>query len=388
MRMVAMLPLIDPRRARKTDEEGQPIRKRDKRAIVGCLVVEQANEAEPRIGLMQKVELIVPHIAEAVADAEQHESIFLLPLWRTIGRTLRWFRGRRLATAIAVVIGLSAVGAALAFTPWKYRVTADGRLMPKVQHEVFAPENGEVEEIKVHGGEQVNVGDVLVILRQPELAAEIVATQAQAAEKEKMQESLGHQADEAAQAGKTEDLTRYRGEQIRAQTEAEGLKLKLAVLKARAERLIVKSPAKGTVATFQVEQLLRDRPVQRGERLLEIMDETGEWRLELDVPEHRMGHLLKAMKASPDQTLPIEYVPATAVETTLAGSLRAADIATRANQSQDEGAIVEVYAEINQDEAPRRIGAEVTAKIDCGQRSLFYVLFGDVVEFVQRHVWW
>jgi hypothetical protein len=102
-----------------------------------------------------------------------------------------------------------------------------------------------------------------------------------------------------------------------------------------------------------------------------------------------MGHLLRAMKASSDQTLPLEYVPATAVETTLKGKLRAADIATRANQSQDEGAIVEVYAEINQDDVKdRRIGAEVTAKVDCGKRSLFYVLFGDVVEFVQRHVWW
>lgn len=388
MRMVAMLPLIDPRRAARTDEEGQPIRKRDKRAIVGCLIVEQANEAEPRIGLMQKVELIVPHVAEAIADADQHESIFLLPLWRMMGRTLRWFRGRRLATAIAVVIGLGAVGAGLAFTPWKYRVTADGRLMPKIQHEVFAPENGEVQAIKVQGGEQVNVGDILIVLRQPELQAEIVATQSQAIEKEKQAVSLGHQADEAAQAGKGEEFVRYRGEQIRAQTEAKGLQNKLEVLKARAERLIVKSPAKGTVATFQVEQLLRDRPVQRGERLLEIMDESRDWRLELDVPEHRMGHLLRAMKKSSDQTLPLEYVPATAVETTLKGKLLAADIATRSNQSQDEGAIVEVYAEINQDDAPRRIGAEVTAKIDCGQRSLFYVLFGDVVEFVQRHVWW
>ena len=35
----------------------------------------------------------------------------------------------------------------------------------------------------------------------------------------------------------------------------------------------------------------------------------------------------------------------------------------------------------------RRIGAEVTAKINCGQRSLGYVLFGDVIEFVQRYFW-
>ncbi|HVJ67463.1 MAG TPA: hypothetical protein VM510_05730, partial [Caulifigura sp.] len=385
MRMVLMIPLIDPRRTAKTDEEGQPIRKRDKRAIVGCLIVEQANESEPRIGLMQKVELLVPHVAEAVADAEQHESIFLLPLWRTIGRSIRWFRGRKLATAIAVAIGLGAAGAGLAFTPWTYRVTADGRLMPAVQHEVFAPENGDVQEIKVRGGEQVNVGDPLIILRNQELQADIVSTRSAAAEKEKQTVALGQQADEAYSAGKAEEALRHRGEQTRARIEAEGLRDKLKVLESRAERLIIRSPAKGTVATFQVEQLLRDRPVQRGERLVEIMDESRDWRLELDVPEHRMGHLLRAMKASADQTLPLEYVPATAVETTLYGKVRASSIATRANQSQEEGAIVEVYADINEDDVPgRRIGAEVTAKIDCGKRSLFYVLFGDVVEFVQR----
>ncbi|HVJ84365.1 MAG TPA: efflux RND transporter periplasmic adaptor subunit, partial [Caulifigura sp.] len=389
MRMVLMIPLIDPRRTARTDEDGQTIRKRDKRAIVGCLIVEQANEAEPRVGLMQKVELIVPHIAEAVADAEQHESIFLLPLWRTIGRTVRWFRGRRLAIAIAVAIGLAAAGASLAYTPWTYRVTADGRLMPAIQHEVFAPENGDVQEIKVKGGDRVNVGDPLIVLRNQELQAEIVATRSAAAEKDKLAVTYGDQAIETAQIGKREEALRLQGDRDRARIEAQGLRDKLKVLETRAERLIVRSPAKGTVATFQVEQMLRDRPVQRGERLLEVMDETGDWRLELDVPEHRMGHLLRAMKASPDHVLPLEYVPATAVETTLAGKVRASEIATRANQSQDEGAIVEVYADINPEDLPgRRIGAEVTAKVDCGKRSLFYVLFGDVVEFVQRHVWW
>jgi multidrug efflux pump subunit AcrA (membrane-fusion protein) len=389
MRMVLMIPLLDPRRSAKTDHEGQPVRKRDKRAIVGCLIVEQANESEPRVGLMPKVELIVPHVAEAVADAEQHESIFLLPLWRTIGRTLRWFRGRKLAIAIAVAIGLGALGAALAYVPWTYRVTAEGRLMPVVQHEVFAPENGDVREIKVRGGDQVNAGDPLIILRNQELEAEIVSTAASAAEKEKQYNALRDQAVELSAVGKYEEALKAQGERDRAQTEARGLRDKLDVLKARAERLIVRSPAKGTVATFQVEQLLRDRPVQRGERLLEVMDESLDWRLELDVPEHRMGHLLRAMKKSSDQTLPIEYVPATAVETTLHGRLRAAQIATRANQSQEEGAIVEVYADLTEQEIPgRRIGSQVTAKIDCGKRSLFYVLFGDVVEFVQRHVWW
>ena len=32
-------------------------------------------------------------------------------------------------------------------------------------------------------------------------------------------------------------------------------------------------------------------------------------------------------------------------------------------------------------------GAEVIAKIDCGRRSLGYVLFGDVIEFIRKRFW-
>jgi hypothetical protein len=56
--------------------------------------------------------------------------------------------------------------------------------------------------------------------------------------------------------------------------------------------------------------------------------------------------------------------------------------------SEEQGTIVEVFAGIDPDELPqRRIGAEVTAKINCGRRSLGYALFGDVIEFLQRKLW-
>jgi len=66
------------------------------------------------------------------------------------------------------------------------------------------------------------------------------------------------------------------------------------------------------------------------------------------------------------------------------------EIGTRTNESQKEGStIVELYVDINPNDLPaRHIGAEVTAKIHCGKRSLGYVLFGDVWEFIIRKVWW
>ena len=65
------------------------------------------------------------------------------------------------------------------------------------------------------------------------------------------------------------------------------------------------------------------------------------------------------------------------------------EIGSRSNESQEEGTVVEAFVDIDPNDLPgRRIGADVTAKIHCGRKSLGYVLFGDVLEFIQRKVWW
>ena len=86
--------------------------------------------------------------------------------------------------------------------------------------------------------------------------------------------------------------------------------------------------------------------------------------------------------------MPVKFVLATNVEKTYPGSVSRQ--ASRANPSSEAGtSVVEFFVDIEAEDIPATaIGAEVTAKIDCGKRSLGYVLFGDVVEFVRRHLWW
>ena len=151
--------------------------------------------------------------------------------------------------------------------------------------------------------------------------------------------------------------------------------------------LEIRSPIDGLVATFQLDQLLKNRPVQRGEKLLEVMDDTGPWRLELEVPESRMGHVLRQQRALGREDLPVEFLLATNHESTYHGTLEAS--ATRSVVAEGEGTVVESFADIDSAEMPLlkdhlRIGAEVRAKISCGQKSLGYVLFGDVIEWVLK----
>ena len=79
----------------------------------------------------------------------------------------------------------------------------------------------------------------------------------------------------------------------------------------------------------------------------------------------------------------MDFVLATRPEDTFTGTLHRT--ASRTDVSVEEGSIVKVEVAVEKSQLPtRRIGAEVEGKIHCGEKSLFYVLFGDVVEFVQR----
>jgi hypothetical protein len=103
-----------------------------------------------------------------------------------------------------------------------------------------------------------------------------------------------------------------------------------------------------------------------------------------------MGHFLDAVKAHENDNniaLSVEFVLATDSEAKFEGKI--SRVSTRANSSQESGSVVMVFCEFDKNQLPRqpRIGAEVRAKINCGQKSLGYVLFGDVVEFVQKYFW-
>jgi hypothetical protein len=126
--------------------------------------------------------------------------------------------------------------------------------------------------------------------------------------------------------------------------------------------------------------------VQQGELLLEVMQDTGPWRLELEVEGSRMGHVLRAWNASPDHKLAVDFIPATAPESTFQGQL--VQIATRSAVSSEQTNIFECFVSMDAAQIPNlRIGAEVRAKISCGKRSLGYVLFGDVIEFIRQRLW-
>lgn len=386
-RFLLIVPLIEPEQLMKPEEpsDGRKIKPRARKPI-GALIVEQMSNSEATPQLKGALEAVTDHIAAATWNARSHSSIFLLPVWRTLGRIVEWLRGRRLILAVVIAIAVAAAIAALVVVPWDYRVDGTGKLMPVTQREVFAPWDGQVTELLVQGGEQVEAGQPLIVLRNDELSAELVKTETELQEKKKLLHALKAQYDEAEKQGKTDEKLRAHGKALETQVEIDGLRLQLNDLKDRRERLTVRAPIAGSVTTFQVQQLLLDRPVKRGDVLLQVMDKNGEWQLELEIAEHRVGRILKARQTLPPD-LDIEYRLLTSPESSYLAKLRS--LATRTITTTDHTSVLEARASLDATKLPTlTIGADVRARIGCGQSYLGDVLFGDVIEFIQKYLWW
>jgi hypothetical protein len=152
----------------------------------------------------------------------------------------------------------------------------------------------------------------------------------------------------------------------------------------RRKDLVVTSPIDGQVITWEVRQKLSRRPLQQGETLMKVADPSGDWQLELHMPENHMGHIFAAQKAL-GESLEVPYILATEPGTTHYGKVT--EIQRSAEVHGEDGNTVLIKVAIDKNDIPQlQPGAGVTAKVDCGRRPLGYVLLHDVFEFIQTRV--
>src|SRR5206468_3402582 len=105
------------------------------------------------------------------------------------------------------------------------------------------------------------------------------------------------------------------------------------------------------------------------------------------IAEHRVGRILKAQQALNKPDLDIEYRLLTNPESSYKATL--SSLATRTVTAEEKGSVLEAHAKLDSTTLPTRtIGADVRARIGCGKSNLGDVLFGDVVEFIQKYLWW
>lgn len=381
-KMVAIVPLYRQQRDAEESSDKRPARKGKP---VGALIVEQLKDARITPDFRKRVDVVTEHAQTAITNSLEHNAIFLLPLWKAIGKISSAMRGGRLVKTIATVAVLCAVAAFLYLLPYPFSVGASGKLIPQQQHQVYAQVDGVVEELFVSdlGDTIVQQGQVLATLSSNDLAVVIenlnnsieeVRARLKTSEALRTQDSL----DSYQQTTLQIDIGQARQEII-------GLENELRLRESEAENLKIIAPVSGVVTNWQARQNLIRRPVERGQNLMTIVENDAQWMLELELPERRIGHMIKAANAAFEDgeaarvTFSLVSHPGAEFE----GRMMMVDHQVDAHS--DEGNTCLIRVSFDNEAIDRdllRKGTRVNAKIHCGQRSVGYVMFHEAIEAV------
>ncbi|WP_145419590.1 HlyD family efflux transporter periplasmic adaptor subunit [Planctomycetes bacterium K23_9] len=402
--------------------------------IIAMMMLEYFS-GEPSKTMGQTTALVASEAMYSLRNSMEHRNVFGLKLWKSVGSVVHSGKMPLVTLAGGAILCLFLLSL---FVKVDHHVIATGSAEPTIQRQVFASIDGVVKEIHATDGQVVAQGDPLLTLENADLEsrAESLAGELQTAGK-RLTSILAMRlsADtDPAQAG------RLALEERQLRSEIQNLKSQQDLVKLQQDELIVRSPIDGTVVGWQLNQRLSDRPISRGNLLMRIVDHTGKWSLRLNVPDDNAGPVLEALEHS--DALPIHFAIATdpngsfdarlvsiataarldetgqhvidAVADVRTGHSRTGDV-NAGNNSQGKGStgnktqshdtddsrqaqapslagpttIALPQGESNReifDPANVRVGADVTARISCGKRSILRSWFSDAFDFVDRNV--
>ena len=329
------------------------------------------------------LETLLPHAASALANSIRYEAV---PLRFLTGGAVRpgALRGsNRFSRPTIWGAVAAAIVAILWLVPYEFAVEARGTLQPATRRDVFAPADGVVERIFIRHGDLVKIGDPLFELRssdldvaEADLIKQINETEQEFANAQR-QYSDGRTQTAAEQA-------RLVGQIATLEQRRESLRRQASLFAEKRARLRVASPLSGQVATWNVAELLAERPVRQGQTLTSLVDPAGEWEIEIRVPEDRFGHMAEAAR---DRKEPLEIVFVLASSSGHEYRGKVVETHLAAEPRGEEGNVVLVRAAIDKTQLPQlHSGSDVRVRVECGTRSLGYVLLHDVWNFVQSRV--
>ncbi|MEO1527605.1 MAG: HlyD family efflux transporter periplasmic adaptor subunit [Planctomycetota bacterium] len=350
---------------------------------VGVLIFERYRE-ELDDGFEDRVTTIASLSAGAIRNALEHETLPFLGVSQSIRRCTRAIETRR-RRALVSLVGLVMLGVIFYFVPVEFFVRCDGRVVALSQRHLFAPMDAEVVELKCRPDQSVDDGQVLVRLRSRDLEIELERSLGESQTVEKKLLAIDLARLESVRDGGTERIPgQLAAEEQELRQRLESLAKQIDLLRQQQEQLTIRSPLDGYVMTWDPEGLLTNRPVQRGQRMLSVADLSGDYRVELDVPIRRTGHVTLASRSS-EEPIAVQFSLVNGVSRVFHGEVKelagridindADDLSMRVSVAVPPGA-VEWF----------RPGAKVRAKIDCGTRSLGFVWFHEIVDTIKQWI--
>jgi len=356
----------------------------ESRRVIGGVLLEQFGERsfqDRREGL----QLLATHAGSAFANALAHESLPFFGLVNRLGKlTDARFRSRRIKWLVGFGIAALLI-LALFLVPTSYKVTADGVLVPGQRRSVFAAVEGEVQKIHVEHGSTVQPGDILLEMTSNQLELDVRRLQGSIDTSRQQIDSINQAKLKSNQRGVDPAQTALLDiEREKLAVTLEALEQQLAIARQRQEQLVVRSPIAGRVLSWQLKTELEDRPVVRGQKLLEIGALEGSWQLEVNVPDKDAGQVITAADRS-DGKLTADFILISQPGKSYQGDVAHISMAT--TQDPNGGQVLKLHVNIDPEKLDyRQVRTDVRARIHCGTRSLGYVWTHEFIEFVQSQI--
>ena len=205
------------------------------------------------------------------------------------------------------------------------------------------------------------------------------------------------------------DINQIRAQLSEARLTAKNARDRIEIIQEQLESMNIRAPQDGIITTWEAKKNLMGRPVEIGTELLQIAGTEGDWLLEVEVPDDDMGPVLaakhqldediKAGRKKPDATLSAYFVTMTDPEHRYNGYVRkiapSAENVAECEQYKNRHVVkvtVGFPDEVRQDYLKRnqtkemRPGAEVRARVNCGQTNLAYYLLRKPIQVFYESV--
>ena len=391
---LAVIPLRKPHPADTAPEQQQGAAADNTAAptgeIVGALIIEQIESDIPRDVLNPRLDLVYEHSSRALANALDHNSLFLMPLWRAIGKSKWVVQARTLPKTIAITAAVIVALVASIAVPWDFDMRAKGALQPVTKSNVYAPADARVVEVKVDSNDAVEAGQILAILESDELKQQINKVAGDLASAKEQVGSLLKQI-LAGQGRMTEaERERVRLEYDMAVEKVKNAQDELLILNERQDALTIRSPIAGRIVTWDVKRTLERRPVGVGQVLMTVAAEGTEYEVELFMPERRVKHLTnyrnRVKERDPSEDLDVDFILMTDPGVYYQGRIAEVNPAAEPHEEHGNMVRIKVMPDPSNPVKNPRPGTTVTADVHCGKAPFIYSMLHEAWEWLEANV--
>ena len=295
-------------------------------------------------------------------------------------------------------LGIAWVAVAVAGLCWPIPMTieSDAVLEPASLRLIHASADGFVETLFVEDGNRVVAQQELARLKSPNLDLQIEEAVGQlraiSEKRNGLKVALNQLSPSAADA--TANQTRLSTELLMLDSNEAHAREMLEFYQAERSRLVLRAPIEGVVVARRLRQELENRPIRRGDPLLQVVDLKGAWQLRIRVADRDTNYVGRfyrdAATSSPTSpstdnriqftfdSLPSEQFTATVSR-----------IAQVIENRDGEGRYQEVIADVSQEVASKvHMGAKARVQFACGRQAFAFVWSRPLIEFLQTRLRW